>query len=500
MVRIRVYRQRTVTNKIAILLLGFLVSPAVLGQQQQLSLKDFLTVIRTTHPLMKQEALAVDVQKARRYSILGQTDVRLTADASVSHSEPIQTSPFTPTSVDIYELQGKARRNFWYTGGELSFGLTSRYTGQQIADISLPGTPGETIQTGIDRLYEQSISLTYNQPLLENAGGAVERTEYEALEYVVDATELTAIENQESFLFDLGTRYIDWVLLTEKELIAEERLELSGDELELVQERREANLVDEVDVLRAEDQVRIARQELLLIQSELKALSAALNILAQGIDFSRLKPAFKLYDTASLPASEQAYEDYRNRSRTLAALEFQRQELLRRKTGDRESARPSLDLNLGLGLRSGDPRFGNSFDMNRADYTLGLSFSHPLGNRSAEGRLLQTALQLEQLTYHTGRVSLDLNAQITALTVRIGELVRILELNQQQIESAKRRTEAELGLYEQGRSELTFVIQAQDNEEAARFRYAENAANYQKLLLEYMALTDQLLTPENSEG
>ncbi|MFQ5823388.1 MAG: hypothetical protein ACE5JB_04970 [bacterium] len=70
---------------------------------------------------------------------------------------------------------------------------------------------------------------------------------------------------------------------------------------------------------------------------------------------------------------------------------------------------------------------------------------------------------------------------------------KVLTLNQEQIESAKAKTEEELKLYNQGRGELTFVIQSQDSEQNAKFTYAGNAPTYHKLLIEYRALMNQLL-------
>ena len=62
-----------------------------------------------------------------------------------------------------------------------------------------------------------------------------------------------------------------------------------------------------------------------------------------------------------------------------------------------------------------------------------------------------------------------------------------------EIESSKRKTAEELKLYNQGRGQLTFVIQSRDSEQNAGLTYAKNALTYQKLLLQYRALTDQLL-------
>jgi len=69
---------------------------------------------------------------------------------------------------------------------------------------------------------------------------------------------------------------------------------------------------------------------------------------------------------------------------------------------------------------------------------------------------------------------------------------KILELNQAQIESAQEKTKEELKLYNQGRGQLTFVIQSRDNEQNARLSYVDNAALYHLLKLQYQALLDKL--------
>jgi outer membrane protein TolC len=74
----------------------------------------------------------------------------------------------------------------------------------------------------------------------------------------------------------------------------------------------------------------------------------------------------------------------------------------------------------------------------------------------------------------------------------------VLKLNQEQIESARQKTEEELKLYNQGRGDLTFVIQSRDNEENAKLTYAQNSIFYHKLILQYHALLDELL-PSNGE-
>jgi outer membrane protein TolC len=68
----------------------------------------------------------------------------------------------------------------------------------------------------------------------------------------------------------------------------------------------------------------------------------------------------------------------------------------------------------------------------------------------------------------------------------------VLELNAGQIKSAREKTKEELKLYNQGRGDLTFVIQSRNNEENAKLTLAGNALTYHKMVLEYRALMDQV--------
>ena len=107
--------------------------------------------------------------------------------------------------------------------------------------------------------------------------------------------------------------------------------------------------------------------------------------------------------------------------------------------------------------------------------------------------VLKMTLQVKQIQMQLEEISLDLASAVTNIYIQVEELEKVLTLNQEQIQSAKRKTEEELKLYNQGRGELTFVIQSRDSEQNAKLRYAQNAVTYHKLLIEYRAIMDQLL-------
>ncbi|MCK4251372.1 TolC family protein, partial [candidate division WOR-3 bacterium] len=331
-------------------------------------------------------------------------------------------------------------------------------------------------------------------PLLQNFGGRLDRLNYELSQYDIDFTEIQVLENQEGFVLDLGLNFLDWTLLSEQKRIANERLNLAQEQLQQTRRKRQANLVDKVDVLRTEDAARIANQNIVLIQSQFKSKQAELAVLAQSQEIYNLNPEFDLYTLETLPTLDDAVSQLKEKSRILRALGVRREQLSHLSKGYTETKRPQLFLSIGTGLQSGDEEFSNSFDLDKPDVLVALDFHYPFGNRTAKSDIAKTDLELIQIEKDIENVSLNLEAGVRNLLISIKEMEKVLVLNQEQIESAKAKTREELRLYNQGRGILTFVIQSRDNEEQAKLTYAQNAANYHKLILQYRALMDELFT------
>ena len=385
-------------------------------------------------------------------------------------------------------------------GETLSLSWSSDFTDQNLPDIVVPGPSGSfRIPTGPSQFYQNKVLLTYSQPLLQNFKGKLDRLDYELSGYTVNFTELQAFENQEGFLLDLGIRFLDWVLHSEQIQISNERLRLAEEELQQTKRKRAANLVDRVDVLRAEDAVRIAKQNIVLIESQWKAKQAELAVLAQSQELYNQSPEFDLYNLEALPPLDEAVSRLKEQSRLLQALVIRREQLSHLREGFVEMSRPQLFLNVSAGLQEGDDGFGGSLLLDKPYLAVSLNFSYPLENRTARADIAKTDLQLRQIEKEIENVALDLKAGVRNLLIQIKELEKVLALNQEQIESAREKTQEELRLYNQGRGELTFVIQSRDNEENARLTYAQNGASYHKLILQYHSLMDKLLPSSLTE-
>lgn len=472
-------------------------SPTTEAEHQPIgtiTLEEFMESVQKRHPFFAKEALSSDIERRGQERFLGSQDWVITSSPFYLHQKPISTGSFSPERIDGVGIGAGVEKMFWNTGGRLSLSWSSDFTDQKLPVQNFI-IDTFVISVGPTQLYQNKVFLTYSQPLLQNFGGDLDRLDYELSEYTIDFSELRAKENQEEFLLGLGVRFLDWVLLTEQRRIANDRLNLAEEELQQSKRKRAANLVERVDVLRSEDAVQIAKQNIVLIESQRKAKQAELAVLAQSQELYNQNPEFDLYSLETLPPPDEAVSRLKEQSRFLQALSVRKEQLSHLRKGYYETRRPQLFLTGRVGLQGGDEEFGNSLEIDKPDITVSLDFRHPLGSRTARSDIAKTDLQTRQLEEEIEHVTLDLEAGVRNLLIQIEELEKALALNQEQIESAREKTKEELRLYNQGRNQLTFVIQSRDNEENAKSNYALNSALYHKLVLQYHALVDELLLP-----
>ena len=105
----------------------------------------------------------------------------------------------------------------------------------------------------------------------------------------------------------------------------------------------------------------------------------------------------------------------------------------------------------------------------------------------------QQQQELTQFELDEEQAILDLESEILRLHTLISEYKKILTINLNQIMISQKQAEAEEALYKQGRTSLDMVIQSQDNVLNAKLNFANLSATYQKQVIGYQALTDELL-------
>ena len=450
---------------------------------EPLTKEAFVTLLQDTHPIFEKERLTRSIEEAEQQRYLGEADWNVSSSLTWSREEATITA-FSPDLTNELSLQTGVNKQFWGTGGSLSATYSINRSSSSFEQIPLLSYP--------ERFYENSVELQYSQPLLRNLGGKLTRLQYDLKAYDVDVAGIQAAENIEEFLAESISKYLDWVYLEEQKKIISRRLSLSRKEFERTQRKFNAFLIDSADVIRSKDALNTWRQNLGLAESQLSALRSELSVLAQSSLFLTGKPDFNLYSLQRPEALASARAKLENSSRILKILELRKKQLDVNAIGVRETGKPDLSLIAAVTVKSAEEDAGDSFTFEKKDAAVGLQLSVPIENRTAKADYQRNRLQTLQLGKEREDAVLSLTASLSSLHTQLTKLMRVLELNREQIESARLRTIEEIKIYEQGRGDLTFVIMSRDNEESAKLAYAENALNYQKLWLQYQALMDEL--------
>ncbi|MCP4704205.1 MAG: TolC family protein [candidate division Zixibacteria bacterium] len=466
----------------AFLIVIFLMLLGNYIQAQTVTRDQFLDQLKQSHPLFEKERLTSEIEKEEQKGFLGKRDWNFNSSLFYSHEEP-SFAVMGPEKTDAIVINGGLEKMFWNSGGRFSVAYSGSYIDLSIDPML--GIPGS--------YFENKLAMTYTHPLIKNKNGFLNKLEYNLKQFDIDLSEIIALENQENFLAGQASRFLDWVFFLEQMRIIEQRLNLSEEMLVNIREKRKANLIDEVDLIRAEDAVRISEQNLLLIETNLNALKAELAELTRDAKYKNIYPEYDLYTNEEIPSLEEATNQLRQNARLLKTFQLSITKLKYVREGYLGIRKADLSAIAQLSLKNADEDYGGSLAMDRPDALIGLQLSYPIGHSTAKSKISQTGYQLMQLEKQYEEVSLSLTSALANFHTQIVEMKAVLLLNREQIESSKRKTEEEIKLYNQGRGDLTFVIQSRDSEQGAKLNYAANALSYHKLLLQYRSLMDQII-------
>ena len=332
---------------------------------EELTLVEYLDLVKANHPYFVKEQLAVDIEQKQAQSLLGSKDWFLSIVPTYSYLGKSSAPEFGASQIHRAGLEAGLDRAMWSTGGRLGFGLITGYTRQDRG-------------FGFENLYRNGIEASYTQPLLQNWAGKLDRLEYELSDYTIEYTQVQVYENQEIFLLDVSIRFLDWAFFTREVAIRKERLEIAKRGLEDVNKRYKANLVDKVDVLRSEDSVRLSEQGLVLAQSQWKAKQAELAVIADSDELFRRRPRYDIYRLEELPENDEVMMKLKSQSRLLSTFDILKRQLLYQRGGVEDQERAQLDLSVTAGLYGRDEVFGESLAIYNPEAIVSLIYAKPL--------------------------------------------------------------------------------------------------------------------------
>ncbi|MBC8493672.1 MAG: TolC family protein [Candidatus Thioglobus sp.] len=322
------------------------------------------------------------------------------------------------------------------------------------------------------------ITLNYTQPLLKNSKGVNDQLAGDLSTIRIDINKLKRYQGAEKFILSQLFKLVDLSFAQQQLTLSARRLELASQELALVKDKFSQSVVDQIDVFLQEDAYQRALQKQLQAEQTLdllkEELSVTLNMRSNSIisDYDLYK--MHAFDLGNL-------RHYLNGVTEMKTLKLERDLLQRQLLSDKSNAQAQLDLKLGVS------------NENDNDWNVGLGLSYPIGDTKAKALLNKTQVSLSKTKEAAEEQLIELTVEAGVLKKKLTHLQKLLNTYQARIEIANSRALAEKERYNLGNSQMSFVISAQNNVHEVNLAYAQAAVSYQKSVLEFKAVIDQLL-------
>lgn len=434
--------------------------------------QSFVDRLKSIHPFFKQQALSSKIKQIEKYA------TSANEDWIVGINSNYQSEKNAKNTSAIYD-------NLNTTSVDISGTKKHVTTGSDITIKHAWTEKNKDLNTS-----RNQFSLDYTYPLLRNKNGINDRLSGDVAEIEINKNTLERFEAEEGFILKKLERFIDLAYAQAQQLINQRRLALTKEELTLVKKRYAASVVDKVDVLLQEDAYQKAKQQLLQAQQELTLLRHEIAIMLD-LDFEQVVAEINLYKTYN-PEIVALRAYLAKNSRLLKINNLARKILKRQLLSFKNQSKAKLDLNLNLSSIGENNSYSNSLNNQSTTWKVGLGLKYPLGGIESDSNIQKTAIQLESLNQSKQEQLLDIYVQAKTLKEKIQLLKEILASNETQIKIAKARTAEEKQRYANGNGQASFVINAQNNEQAVELNYAQVARNYQKSVLQFKAVIDQL--------
>ncbi len=340
-----------------------------------------------------------------------------------------------------------------------------------------------------------SAAFTLAQPIAENAFGRSTRLLDKIVDLEVDVSRHQIVEAYEDYLAQIITAYYTWYEDYENLLIGRASYQENAKLLDNMKEREKQKIALPIDVNKVRLQVLSRKERLIELEEQYQN---SLNVIKRAIRASTDEVYIpQLGDPMGELSGEFEgdFQTFTEVSRTFGILNMLEQR------SSLNVAREADDLLPSIKLIAGYEVAGRDYDIDREDnfFYAGLSLEWPLSDQvvSAEYQVSQIVDNKQQLTtvntYHR------LYTQLANLYLQIEREQKLMAIADERIELAQSILEDERENYSFGKVTLNDYIQAFNTLDTNRFNKNFHDAQYRRLLVEWLRLTDQLVTRSQLE-
>lgn len=341
--------------------------------------------------------------------------------------------------------------------------------------------------SGFDFEYESFTGVTVRQPLLKG----FESDDSLTLSLALRDREISEQRFKQT-LFDALTGYSEawWDLMSARQALDVRRdsLRLAEVLLDLNRKKLEAGSISRLELVQTESAAASRREDVLVAEKAVQDAQMRLKELIASDAYAIRDDELVPVGDGTLRPVSQSLEDSIS-----TALSARPDYIEQKKTLERDritlkyaanQAWPEVDIEASYGFNGLGESFTRSFkgiDSN-PEWSVGLVFSYPLGNRGASGELEAARLEARQAVLRLKQMEREIVLRLDGALQEIETDLKRLEAADEAVRLAEETLDAEGKKLEAGRSTTFNVLRIQEDLLLARLKRLDAVSDYNKAL------------------
>jgi outer membrane protein TolC len=444
-----------------------------------MSLKQVVEIVLANHPDLKVSRIDTAIAETETQRVKGILDPTFTASIKVSEEQTPVSSDFQASETRIGQLSGSIAKPL-ASGDTISVNFVYNRIGQGF------NSPFAAQLARFNPAYRNQINLSYRHPFLKGA----DRPDYHFALTAAEADIKSAGTQRRVVAHRLTLQVLNaYYQLASDDInirIAEQAVKRSEKLLAYQRSREHFGLIEKADRLQAEALLAARKTDLQrALSNRMKNLSNLNRLMLRAPD-SELTVQQQQVDMVPAQSMDQALTRAKSKRPELQVIKAQLEASEAQLAITRDADNIQLDLVAEMGTRSLDSNAATAvaqgFTTNDHYAALSLEFSDVLMRNSARATIRKAELQRERILAERistlEQIKNDLSAAITAIKAGQPTLV----VARKQASAEKRKFDAEMKRYREGRSDTATLVQFE-----GELRNAELNADLQALTLQLAA-------------
>jgi len=339
-----------------------------------------------------------------------------------------------------------------------------------------------------DSTDESSLQFLISQPIARNAFGRGTRLLDKIIGFENEVSRYQIVEAYEDYLAGLTAIYYDWYSAHENLKVARSSYASNKKLLANILDRQRQNIALPIDVNKME-LLLIGKKENVIVLQEVYDSYA--NLIFKAIRHQDATPYIPL--KPERPATEvrfrQDYEDFTLNSRTYRTLRLLEQ------TGTLEVKKAADDLLPSTNLLIGYQVEGDDWTLRNNDNRIfaGISMNWPVGHSVDKARHRVAQIEHKKTVLSNENKYEELRTNLKNLYQQIQREQKLITTARKKITLAEAVLRDEAENYSFGKVTLNDYIDAVNIADETRFSYTAHTVQLNKLLVEWLRLTDRLV-------